>query len=647
MFLICNVLLYSQEDRATIYLNENGLTIDSLAKVIDNEDISYKEKVALVYKCSYKKDTLREKQIEVLNRILKESKKQKDVDGILYLYVYLADLYYVWEENHLFDVYLDSADLYMEDATRPLSLARYHFTKGTQAINKPYGRKEGYKQFENAIDYFNRIENEISSIEATLYDITIYTANMPDTVFSKRIIGKIENILGRDYSPFIKFLLYSMKSDLYYEYFKTSKNEIILDSAIHFEIERVNIYNKENDVLPAGLDYDILQSYLLLAEYYSQKQNPDWNLINSCIKNAENIGYSDDYYILSYTEYAKSIMYYGQKKFSDAEKSIKDAEKFLQMDIQQTGSMYPEESYYSDEIAYADLHCKILMAQKNYKEALVFNELKNNLRKKLQDIESQEIDFLYNTEKEDIKIEQLKNINHQQLKSNIMLIMAISLFIILIVLLWAWLKMMNKNFRNHYKLILKEKQEVEINLKINEERATKSLLEKYEILSESRIKEIEIEGKNREIEILLKEKEVFDNEIGAFTKRLHLLDKLSKNKKLVNTTGNIENQLIIEDLIALLNKKLPRKPEYIELLRSIDNKYITLLKSPFTGYLSKFYVKYCLCFTIGMEISEVAECFEIEPSSVHVLRYRLKKRISFTIGGNLNEFLRKLRMTMP
>jgi F0F1-type ATP synthase membrane subunit b/b' len=281
------------------------------------------------------------------------------------------------------------------------------------------------------------------------------------------------------------------------------------------------------------------------------------------------------------------------------------------------------------------------MAQENYREALTFNELKNNLKLKLQNVESREIEFLYNTEKEDIKIEQLKNINYQQFKSNTMLITAISLFIILIILLWSWLKMMNRNFRNRYELISTEKREAEINLKINEERAIKSLLEKYEVLTDNRIKEIEIEGKNKEMEILLKEKEVLNNEIEAFTERINHLDKLTENKKLAGATGNTENQLIIEDLIAFLNKKLPQKPEYIELLRSLNSEYVTLLKSSFAGNLSKSYTKYCLCFVIGMEISEVSECFEIEPSSVHVLRYRLKKRFGLANSESLDEFLKK------
>jgi hypothetical protein len=335
-------------------------------------------------------------------------------------------------------------------------------------------------------------------------------------------------------------------------------------------------------------------------------------------------------------------MYYGQKKLADAEKSIHEAEKLLSLEIQQSGSTYSDELYYTDEMAYADLHCKILMTQGNYKEALTFNKLKNSLIIKLQNMESREIEFLYNTEKEDIKIEQLKSINRQQFKFNIMLITAIGLFIVLIVLLWLWLRMMTKNFKNRYALISTEKREAEINLKINEERAIKSMLEKYEVLSDNRLKEIEIEGKNREMEILLKEKEALNNEIDAFTERINHLDNLENNKLTDTTTGNTDYQLIIENLIAVLNKKIPQKPEYIDSLHSLDSEYITFLKSAFIGNLSKSYIKYCLCFVIGMEISEVAECTGIEPSSVYVLRYRLKKRFGLANNENLDDFLKFL-----
>ncbi|MDR2147488.1 MAG: hypothetical protein LBE91_13620 [Tannerella sp.] len=642
LFFLSAPFPYAQEEAKPLFLNESGLTIDSLANVIDNEDIPYREKIALVYECSYKRDTLREKQIATLDRILQESKREKDVNGILFIYVYKADLYHAWEKSGLFKTYVDSAETVMEDATNPLSLARYHFTKGTEVINSPYGRKKGYNEFEKAIDYFNLIQNETRSIETTLYNITIYAANQPDTTSSKRIIEKVENILGKNCSPFIEFLLYSMKSDLYYERFDASRNEAMLDSAIHFEQERINIYNRELPNLPEGLDYDILQSYLLLAEYNSQRSHPDRNLIYTYIENAESFGYEDDYYISSRIGYVKALVYYGQKRYAEAENSMLEAEKLLDMEISQQENMYPEESYYSDKMSYADLHCKILTAQGKYREALAFNELKNDLKIKLRNVESREIEFLYNTEAEDRKIAQLKDINRQQLQSNIMLITVIALVILLIFLLRSWLKVMNKNFNNHCELISAEKREAEIKLKINEERAMKSLLERYEVLSDSRIKEIELEGKNREMEQLRLEKEALDEEIKVFSQKISQIEQKSETAEHPEDSVTGNNKLIIGDLIKFLNKKLPQNSEYQEALQALNPDYITTLKNAYKGNLSVPYIKYCLCFVIGMKISEIAEHYEIEPASVHVLRYRLKARFSLTNNDNLDDFLRNL-----
>ncbi|MDR0835436.1 MAG: hypothetical protein LBN11_02500 [Tannerella sp.] len=644
-FLFSGFFLSAQTNGQVLYLNDKKLTLDSLSKVISDEDISYQTKINTFYTSEYKREPEKEKQIEVINNLLAESKKEMDIDGILFIYVYLAYLYYTWENEKLFNIYADSADIYAEDAKNPLSLGHYHFTKGTQAIHDRYGRREGYKQFELAIDYFSGIKNETRSIASSLYNITIYTANQPDTTSSKRIIGKIEKLLDKDYSVFIEFLLFSMKSDLYHEYFNASGDEMMLDSAMSFEKQRITLYNSDTAALPEGIDYDILQSYLLLAEYGSQTKNQDWEFINGCIENAEKIDCTDDSYILSRIQYTKAIMYFGRKKFEEAEKCIKNATKFLDIEIkaEEDENMYPPESFYSDEIAYADLYCRILSAQGKYKEALAYNNSKNELKRKLQISEQQEIEYLYNTEKEELKIAQLEKQKYQQFKSNTMLITSIALFIALIILLWSWLRTIDKNFKNHYRLVSAEKQNAEINLNINEERARKSLLERYEVLSDNRLKEIEIEGKNREIKTLLKEKEALDAEIETFKQKIAKIEEKTEGEKALNISDINTNKLILDELTKLIAKKLPQKPEYVDALQNIDNEYITLLKKSYAGNLSISNIKYCLCFVIRMEISEVAECFAIEQSSVHVLRYRLKKIFCPNNNDNLDDFLIRLK----
>ena len=133
----------AQEDTNEVYMNSGGMTLDSLYGIVNNPLILYKEKMSIFYGCYQKRNSQQEKQTSVLNTLLSESKSKKDYDGLLYCYIYLADLNKEWNNEDLFNIYLDSAELYAEDSKNPLSLAGYHYTKGTQAINAPYGKKEG------------------------------------------------------------------------------------------------------------------------------------------------------------------------------------------------------------------------------------------------------------------------------------------------------------------------------------------------------------------------------------------------------------------------------------------------------------------------------------------------------------------------
>jgi hypothetical protein len=268
--------------------------------------------------------------------------------------------------------------------------------------------------------------------------------------------------------------------------------------------------------------------------------------------------------------------------------------------------------------------------------------VKNNLKLKMRNIETGEIEYLYNTEKEIRKIEQLKLLNANQLKSTSMLIIVAILLVTIIVLLWLWFYNVKKSIERRSALIKAEKGETELNLKIKEEQAVKAQLEKYEVLSDYRLKEIELEGKNKAMEQLLKDKKTLDNLIDAYTQRINEYERNNDIKQEQIKNEDPLKNLIIEDITKLINKKLRKKTEYIEQLNQIDGQYISTLKTSYNGNLSVLYIKYCICFAIGMEIGEVSECFSIEQSSVHMVRYRLKKKFGLDNNDDLNVYLRRL-----
>ena len=644
LFTISSTIKANEED-GEVYLNKEGMTLDSLISIVNNPIISYKEKMDIFYMCNYKRNSQQEKQTSAINTLLSESKLNKDINGILYCYVYLADLNNEWNHEEQFNKYIDSAEIYSEKATNPLALAAYHYTKGTQAINAPYGKKEGYKQFEKAIEYYSQADS-IQDISYILYNLTAYTTNQPDSLFSKRLIGKVESILQKKYSPFIDFSLSTMKSDLYIIYFNATENECMLDSAIFYEKNRIALYYSNTGDLPDELDYDILQSYLLIAEYCSMKKEADWKYINDCIEKARSIGYLDDSYIISRIFYTEALSFFEQKKYKEAEKKIIEAEKFLSQQIDEGESMYTSETFYSDQSTYASLYSKILYKQEKFKESLEHNRKKNDLKLKIRDIETRELEYLYSTEKEERKITQLKAVNANQSKSTTMLVIAVILLITTMVLLWLWFYTAKKSIKRRSALIKAEKEEAELNLKIKEEQAVKTQLEKYEVFADYRLKELELDGKNKAMQQLLIDKEELDSQIEAFT--LKIKDFELNNDKKQEQVKNDEhlNNIIIEDIAKLINKKLQNNGDYIELLNKIDGQYISALKNSYDGNLSIPYIKYCICFAIGLEIGEVSECFSIEQSSVHMVRYRLKKKFDLDNNDDLDVFLRRMNSAL-
>ncbi|MDR0395443.1 MAG: hypothetical protein LBH77_09825 [Tannerella sp.] len=599
----------------------------------------------IFYRCNHKKGLQQEKQIRVINRILSESKRKKDINGLLHNYIYLANLYNEWNNKTFFNLYIDSADVYAENATNPFALARYHYAKGTQAINVPYGKKEGYKQFEKAIDYYDRISSEVQAISYYVYNISVYTANQPDTIFAKRLIRKVENLLQKEYCPFLDFSLSAMKSDLYSTHFDANTQESMLDSAIFYEKKRIGLFYSNKDLLPGELTYDILQSYLLIAEYHSLKKDPDWDYINDCIRKAHSFGYIDDSYIMSRIKYTEALFLFEQKKYNEAEKQITEAESYLLQQISEGGSIYPSETFYSDEAVHAGLHSKILYAKGDYKGALKYNRIKNDLKLKIRNKETRELEYLYNTEKEERKIEQLKIINENQIKSIGMLVLVAILLITAIVLLWLWFYAAKKSLKRRSALIKAEKEEAELNLKIKEEQAVKEHLEKYEVLlSDYHTKEMELEGKNKAMQQLLKDKEILDKQIEAYTQKINEYERINDKKQESFRTEESLYKLVTEDITQLITKKLQDKKDYTESLIRMDEQYISALKNAYNGNLSIPYIKYCVCFAIGMEIGEVSECFSIEQASVHMVRYRLKKKFGLDNNDDLDVFLRKMNI---
>ena len=199
-------------------------------------------------------------------------------------------------------------------------------------------------------------------------------------------------------------------------------------------------------------------------------------------------------------------------------------------------------------------------------------------------------------------------------QSGTLLIIAVSLLIVTICFIYLWFYAVKKN--RQYHSILKN---------------TKAQLEQYEM---------ELETVKKTVEQLQNEKEELYTQIDDYKLQINEFN-LTVEKQHDRVINEMTlTKLLLEDISKLVHKKLPKKRDYIESLNKIDVQYISTLKNLYDENLSVPYIKYCVCFAIGMDIGDVSECFSIEQSSVHMARYRLKKKFGLNNHDDLDVFLR-------
>ena len=151
------------------------------------------------------------------------------------------------------------------------------------------------------------------------------------------------------------------------------------------------------------------------------------------------------------------------------------------------------------------------------------------------------------------------------------------------------------------------------------------------------------EEKERNIKMaqLLNDIESLEKQNEEYIRKMNEYERMNVMQQEQLKEINLLSLMFIDDIAKLINKKLPKKDDYIELLKCIDKPFIYALKSVYNGNLSIPNLKYCICFAIGMDIDDVSECFSIEQSSVHQIRYRLKKKFGLNNNEDLDVFLKQ------
>ncbi|MDR2679239.1 MAG: hypothetical protein LBC47_00350, partial [Tannerella sp.] len=276
----------------------------------------------------------------------------------------------------------------------------------------------------------------------------------------------------------------------------------------------------------------------------------------------------------------------------------------------------------------------------DYKKAIEYSDLWIKKDEEIRANEVKELELRYEVESKESEIKRLDldRLYQESLYKKFVLICCLLCVAIMFVILLIRLKRHDMN--NQIALINAEKEEAKLKLKLKEEQTVKMQLEKYEVLSDFHLKEMELIGKSRYLDQLRQDKEALDRQVELYRQKVEAYESMMNTEK----EGDYDtHNVITEDLKYLIKKQLeaPLRDEYIRNIEHINKSFVETLREKSNETLSISYLKYCICFAVGIGIAEVAECFCIEPSSVHMIRYRLKKKFGLGNDDDLGLFLQK------
>lgn len=230
--------------------------------------------------------------------------------------------------------------------------------------------------------------------------------------------------------------------------------------------------------------------------------------------------------------------------------------------------------------------------------------------------------------------------NHYEQRISFLYVSVSLLLIIIILIFYKWQNTKRNFIATKLKLTSLEKEEIKLNQSLEQKHIIHKEPHKYEALLETYFKEKEVKEKEKELNKLKKEKELLNKKIDEYRKKLHQYENnLPQYDKL-----NIEPfDILIKDLSSLILKRCGEKSEeYLNRLQEVNESFIFYLEEISKGSIFTLYLKYCICFAIGMKTKEISECFSVEPGTIHVTRSRIKKKLGLGSKDKLDVYLKRL-----
>lgn len=645
--LIILIILLSSSLK--VFSEENRQETDSIRKILSDKSIPFEKR----YNVFMKEYGLRERinagdpAVEEFCRILlPEAEKFRDKEKELYLRYYIIDYNLAIERPEAIKPQIDTVLVLIpktENAKITGALYSHISTHYARAGNELLCNEYLYK----AIDYYKKRDDTKELIGNELNSMAGYYMKVDDYRTVKKFADEILAI-ATDYrfprdSVNAYFLMALYCSSLAKK--DTARTVIYTDSCMYYERQCLAVFSRlENpDLVMSAVAFFNCNN--LADDLITRNEPGDLEEALELIEYGYRLLAKYPLYIipeknLTYRNIRGNV-FLKQKKY---ELAFKEAQMQLEILDEYADAEYLDSEHRETYKLLSDLY----EATGQYALALKYEKLRNEYNVKI--IDNEKFDAIkgvktkYELAKKDDEIRQLKEITRYQnriyrlIAGLALALIAGALFVI------RSQRMKHKHIAAQLQITQLKKEEAELQAQLQEEKFRREETDKYEALVDIHFKELELTGKTKELESLAKEKEDLQKQLKENAK---IVDEYKSGKQKMEAKLNINSlKSFFSDMEKIILSKLgktARSKEYLNRLNELDESALIQLDNRTNGSLSATYIRYCICFMIGMEIKDISDCFHIEPSSIHMIRYRLKQRLGLTKDEDLDFYFNNLR----
>lgn len=487
-------IVYGANYKSNTFFQSINMSYDSIIIHLHKPDISLDDKYLFVREIE--ETSPANDIINIYNIVLAQSKKQDHVKYISSLYCAIANCYMLTKDDlEKAKTYLDSAFMLEKKNKDTASLALMNFMMSRYySIKKD--EAQSHKYLYKTIDYFEKMEGKKSTAILLLYNLSEAYYKHNDTISLKKTKDRMDMLSREVKEDFSYLYTYNVANSYYSLLYKGSQKKVYLDSITQLNNKVMKIYDANDDakkLLMIGL---VCQDILNTAESMTYAPKPNWIQINRLLDKIDTMG------AVPYLGLNENRLNYfrirAKALFENGEldEALINANMALDIMNNEMGAKDPHIML----SVYAVL-LDIYEHKGNYKKALEFSKLRNEVRVEINELNKykiiKDLESKYETTKKELQISQL---NEEKQETHFRAIIMIACFIIIAILLIIAL-LYNRNRR------LKKEKETAVMARQIEEKETQY----QSLLKDTELKQIHQYLKGLESERTRLAKELHDN----------------------------------------------------------------------------------------------------------------------------------------